>query len=344
MLQQSSYSDLIEQNEVLKTVTLILLGLLVLLVIRNWYNLYKKRSFRKKNRRITKELKVSKTKIESLKTQATLVETLQRQLIASQTENAQVKVELKRYKQKLNETLSQKEKEMAQQKEVINHQKEAYERYVVFKSVEANNTRLGAHFIKNLINQIYIDLESSQNEQKSFLGFYYSFKKPEIKIPSLKALKQIFKLLDYNVSALNKENSSLQEEWNHINMFMELIQYLKPQANIEIKNTLSERRIEQLKIKPTLFFPFVENALKHGSLNEKGSFIKLTLEETGQQQLRYSLTNSIEINNQMKTEHSDQFGLNALQQLLDAYYPNSKLVHKELSNRQYLSELILHIN
>ncbi len=346
MIQYSRYSELTEQIEILKTATLILLVLLVLVVIRNWYNLYRKRSFRKKNRRLTEELKASKTDIESLKNKVSLIDSLEKQLKISQTENAQIKVDLKDYKQKFYDTLSQKEKEIEQQKEVINHQKKAYERYVVFKNVEANNTRLGAHFIKNLINQIYIDLESGQKNQKSFLGVYYSFKNTEKKLPSLKALKQIFKLLDYNVSALNKEYISLEVEWNHINMFMELIQYLKPQANIELKNMLSEDQKKHLKIKPTLFFPFVENALKHGSLNEKDSFINITLKETGQKQLSYCLVNSAETKNQSKVEleHSDEFGLNALQQLLDAYYPNSKLEHKALPNKQYLSELILYTN
>src|SRR5690606_15590514 len=103
---------------------------------------------------------------------------------------------------------------------------------------------------------------------------------------------------------------------------------------------------KHLKIKPTLFFPFVENALKHGSLNEKESFIYITLKETEQNQLSYSLVNSAELKSpsQMELEHSGQFGLNALQQLLDAYYPNSKLEHKTLPNKQYLSELTLSMN
>ncbi|MCX7550283.1 hypothetical protein [Xanthomarina sp. F2636L] len=329
-----------------RIVFLILLGLFILVTIRNWYNLYKKRSFRKKNRRLTDELKASKIEVEKFKTQVSKVELLENKLVISQNDIIQLKANLEGYKQKFYDTLSQKEIEIEQQKEVINHQKQAYERYVNFKNVEANNTRLGAHFIKNVINQIYMDLEHAENNHKSFLGIYYSFKKTENKIPSLKALKQIFKLLDYNVSALNKEHIDLEEEWLHINMFMELIQYLRPHAHIELKNMLNNELRKNLKIKPTLFFPFVENALKHGSLNNKESFISITLKETEQKQLSYCLVNSAEhkSDNQMEVQHSGQFGLNALQQLLDAYYPNSKLVHKTLPNNQYLSELTLSLN
>ncbi|MEO8934882.1 MAG: hypothetical protein ABI295_11305, partial [Xanthomarina sp.] len=261
----------------------------------------------------------------------------------SQVAVNQLDNELRAYKQKFYSTLSQKEKEIEEQKEVINHQKIAYERYVNFKNVETNNTRLGAHFIKNVISQIYIDLDTIENQNKSFLGINYSFKKTENKVPSLKALKYIFKLLDYNVYALNKEYISLEEEWIHITMFMDLIQYLKPNASIELNNMLTLEQKINLKIKPTLFFPFVENALKHGSLNDKESFINITLKETEHKQLSYCLVNSTEhsLNDQYQLDASRQFGLHALQDLLDAYYPNSIMEHRTLPNKQYLSKLTL---
>jgi len=334
-------------DDTLIGVFLILFVLFVLVIIRNWYNLYRKRSFRKKNIRLTEELTASKIEIENLKTQVSQVELLENKLIISQTEMRQLEVDLEDYKQKFYATLSQKEQEIEEQKRVINHQKMAYERYVNFKNVETNNTRLGAHFIKNVINQIYMDLETAETNHKSFLGIYYSFTKTKNKIPSLKSLKQIFQLLDYNVSALNKEHISLEEEWFHINMFMDLIQYIKPKTKIELLNMLSSNQTRHLKIKPTLFFPFVENALKHGSLNEKESFINITLKQTEQNQLIYSLINSSDyrIDNQSERDcNTGQFGLHALQQLLDAYYPNSILNHRALPNNQYLSELTLTIN
>lgn len=333
-------------SEELTIIILTLFCLFILLVIRNWYNLYRKRSFRKKNKQLNLQLTTSLLNIDSLNKQLKNVTALEEKLTFVQAKSIQSEKELEDYKQKFYSTLSKKEQEIEKQKEVINHQKKAYERYVNFKNVETNNTRLGAHFIKNVINQIYMDLESAEDNHKSFLGIYYSFKKTKNKIPSLKALKHIFKLLDYNVSALNKEHISLEEEWNHINMFMELIQYLKPNANIQLKNLLSIEQKKQLRIKPTLFFPFVENALKHGRLNDRESFISITLKETEERQINYCLVNSAEHNddNPIKDKKASQFGLNALQQLLDAYYPNSVMHHKTLPNQQYISELTFSIN
>jgi len=345
-MQNNPY-DYTSADDPLESIFLVLLVLFILVVVRNWYNLYRKRSFRKKNRRLTEQLKIVQMDIENLTIQSGKVASLESKLAFSQTGMEQLGREMEDYKQKFYSTLSQKEQEIEDQKTVINHQRMAYERYVNFKNVETNNTRLGAHFIKNVINQIYIDLDKAKSNHKSFLGIYYSFKKKENKIPSLKSLKQIFQLLDYNVSALNREHISLEEEWLHINMFMELIQYLKPKTKVELKNMLSSDQKRHIKIKPTLFFPFVENALKHGSLNENESFITITLKQTEQNQLIYSLINSSDyrIDNQSELDHNTgQFGLNALQQLLDAYYPNSILNHRALPNNQYLSELTLTIN
>tara|TARA_R110000751_G_scaffold179809_1_gene286176 strand:- start:610 stop:1650 length:1041 start_codon:yes stop_codon:yes gene_type:complete len=342
----SEYAELYEQIELLQTIAQVLLGLLVLLMIRNGYNLYKKRSFRKKNRQLKAQLEASQLGISKFDEQLRKTESLEKKLTKKHNEIFQLEQQMEDYKQKFYSFLSEKEKEIARHKEAINHQRTAYERFVNYKNVEANNTRLGAHFIKNVISQIYDDMEQTDNRYKSFLGINYKMGKNKNKVPPIKALKNIFKLLDYNVSALNKENTSLEEELEHINMFLDLIKYLKPNTNIKFDNSLKQEQKENIKIKPTLFFPFVENALKHGSLNNKDSFISIVLKENKNKQLSYCLVNSAEqrLDYETKIVESSNFGLNALQQLLNAYYPNSKLEHKTLPNNQYLSELTLSLN
>ena len=344
--QELKVQQLNENIEHLIIIALILFALLVLLIIRNWYNLYKKRSFRKKNKQITEQLEATQIAITNYDDKLRIITKLERKLTSKHTEVFQLQQEIEDYKQKFFSTLSEKEREIALHKEEINHQQKAYERYVNFKNVEANNTRLGAHFIKNVISQIYDDMEQTDNSYKSFLGINYKIGNNKIKVPPIKALKNIFKLLDYNVSALNKENTSLEEELEHINMFLDLIKYLKPNTNIQFDNSLKQEQKENIKIKPTLFFPFVENALKHGSLNNTDSFISIVLKANKNKQLSYCLVNSAEqrLDYETKVVESSNFGLNALQQLLTAYYPNSKLEHKTLPNNQYLSELTLSLN
>lgn len=342
----SEYADLIEQIEIFRTAFKILLGILALVVIRNWYNLYKKRSFRKKNRQLKEQLAATQIAITDYDDHIKTIKNLEGTLTKKHTEIFQLQQDLEEYKEKFFASLSEKDKEIALQKEAFNHQQKAYERYVNYKNVEANNTRLGAHFIKNVISQIYEDLEEAEKSYKSFLGIPYKNNKAKSKLPSLKALKSIFKLLDYNVSALHKEKTSINDELMHIEMFLDLIKYLKPNTKIELKNMLTKAQRNQIEIKPTLFFPFVENALKHGSLNEEASFISIILKENTDKQLSYCLVNSAE--QRLEQEHeiveSSNFGLNALQQLLNAYYPNSTLEHKTLPNNQYLSELTLSLN
>lgn len=346
MNSYSEYADLIEQLELFRIAFKILLGLLALVVIRNWYNLYRKRSFRKKNRQLKAQLEASQLGITNFDKELKKIASLENTLTNKHNEIFQLQQEIEDYKEKFFASLSEKDKQITLQKEAINHQQKAYERYVNYKNVEANNTRLGAHFIKNVINLIYKDLEKAEKKQKSFLGIHYNYTKEKSKLPSLKALKSIYKLLDYNVSALHKDKTSIDDELKHIEMFLDLIKYLKPLTNIELKNMLTKAQRNQIEIKPTLFFPFVENALKHGNLNEESSFISIILKENTNKQLSYCLVNSAEqhLEQEHKIGEGANFGLNALQQLLNAYYPNSTLEHKTLPNDQYLSELTLSLN
>lgn len=346
MDQYYNFSELNEQLELLEQVCLTLFILLILVVIRNWYNLYKKRTFRKSNRLLEEQLAATKIEMIGYDDQLKNLSNLENRLISKQAEVSALEKEMISYKEKFYATLSDREKEIANQKQTINHQKKAYERYVNFKNVEANNTRLGAHFIKNVISQIYEDLEEIDANYRTIWGFQFKIGVTKKKIPSIKALKNIFKLLDYNVSALNRDSASLDDELHHINMFLELIQYLKPNAKIELNNSLSNNQINTLRIKPTLFFPFIENALKHGSLNELNSFISIDLKETDQKEISYCLINSAEqkVNNKLDSNVTSKFGLSALKELLDAYYPGSKLECAWLPNTQYMSQLTLSIN
>lgn len=335
-----------DEVEVLSAVVIVLLILFLLLVIRNWYNLYKKSSFRKKNKKLIQDIQSLETQLNHQVEQQHLIHGLEEKLSVKNLEILELEEDIEKYKQKFYETLSEKDREIAAHKESIDHQKKAYERYVIFKSVEANNTRLGAHFIKNVISQIYDDLDATESSYRSFLGIRYQLSKNDKKLPSIKALKNIFKLLDYNVAALNKYSISLKEELEHINMFLELIKYLKPNATIKLNNSLNISLNNSLKIKPTLFFPFVENALKHGELNQPGSFIRIDLEELTDQQLSYCLTNSAysPSKNKLLNEITSSFGLQALKQLIDAYYPGSTLEHNAIENEQYKSQLTLKLN
>lgn len=340
------YDKFLNELEYLMDNAPFFLIILALLILRNLYNFIIKRYYKSENtelenlnNKLQEEKNLNQQKLKSY-------EHLEKESLTNKNELLKVKQELTETKKIYFESLNKKEQEIAKHKETNTHQKRTYERYVNFKTVEANNTRLGAHFIKNVISQIYDDIEQTEKSYKTFLGISFSVKNTKRKIPPIKALKNIFKLLDYNVTALHKENTSLKEELEHIHMFLDLIKYLKPNTNIQFNNTLKREQNNTIKIKPTLFFPFVENALKHGNLNNKHSFISIILKENEHKQLSYCLVNSAEqrLNYTTEVTTPTSFGLNALQQLLNAYYPKSKLEHKALPNNQYLSELTLSLH
>lgn len=334
------FSTLQEQKEAVIKLIVILIGILIIMIIRNWYNLYKKRSFRKENKRLKEKLEELKiAKLENDNKLKNIVN-LEVKFQNSSNEVFRLKKEIESFRKKYYASLDEKERKIAEQEGKLKYQKKAYESYVGYKNVEANNTRLGAHFIKNVISQIYDDLEDIEASYKTFLGFQYKREEASKKIPSIKALKNIFKLLDYNVSALHKESITIEEELKHVDMFLDLISYLKPKAKTSLNNSLIGSVNGNLKIKPTLFFPFVENALKHGSLNDDNSFISIDLKETPQKQISYCLVNSIEpINKSNEITTTSNFGLKSLKDLIDTYYPGSTIECKELPNKQYLSEL-----
>ena len=54
-----SYPELNHQIEISEVAIYIFLGILILIFARNWYNSYRKRSFRKKNKQLNEQLEAS---------------------------------------------------------------------------------------------------------------------------------------------------------------------------------------------------------------------------------------------------------------------------------------------
>lgn len=333
--------------EFLENIILFLLAFLILFIFRNWYNLYKKRKFRKESRKLLIETNLLKSSISKQKNKLNRLQNIENSLNQKQLEFEKLKQTLEEYKKKFFSTISKTEEELARQKEQLDFQKKAYESYVNFKHVEANNTRLGAHFIKNIISQIYEDLEYTESNYKTVFGISYKRKNSQSKVPSIQAIKNIFKLLDYNVSAIHNENTTLSNEIFHIQIFLELIEYLRPNATITLNNTLELEQLNTVKIKPTLFFTFIENALKHGNLNDPKSFITIDIKEDKDNKLSYILLNSAEQKSssiQKDLKGTSNFGLKSLNDLLKVFYPGSVLQCEALPNKQYSSKLIFTIN
>ncbi|QHI38929.1 hypothetical protein IMCC3317_43290 [Kordia antarctica] len=338
-MEQGLFDDLLTEDDLLLIISIVLFIAFVIAFSRNIFNVYKKRAYKKENNALKEYVVANEKAVTGYSKQLRDIEKLEKELLLRHEKSMFLEKELKTIKRN-------SEKKISTLGQEINHQQRAFEKYADYKSVEANNTRLGAHFIKNVINQVYMDLESARANYKTIWGVHYKIGKSEMGIPPIDALKNIFNLLDYNVAALNKTAISITEELKYVEMFLELIRYLKPNAKIELEDLLNDEQRSTLEIKPTLFFPFVENALKHGSLNDENSFITIKLEQNEHNKLNYSLINSAEVQLEHPVKITDTesgFGLNALEQLINTYYPGSKLSHEALPNKQYISRLTLAI-
>ena len=154
-----SNEELVSENELLLLIAFILLVCFIFMVIRNMYNAYKKRAYRKKNNELKEYVVANEKAVTGYSKQLRDIEKLEKRLTEKHEKNLFLEKELKAIKRDSEQKISTLGQE-------INHQQRAFEKFADYKSVEANNTRLGAHFIKNVINQVYMDLESARANYK----------------------------------------------------------------------------------------------------------------------------------------------------------------------------------
>ena len=117
--------------------------------------------------------------------------------------------------------------------------------------------QINPHFLFNTLNNIY-SLSVDNN------------------LKSSEALLQLSEMLDYSLYGNKKEFTSLSTEIQYINNFISLFK-LKDE---EITNISFTYKLESnVKIAPMLLLPFVENAFKHGNIEDtKKGFIKINVE------------------------------------------------------------------
>lgn len=328
----SALQQALEENEMLNVLVEILVFLLILIFIRNLYNLIKKRSYRKKFRTLEKQYKSDQETIEIQ----------QEDLEILKTEGLSLERKLNEQKKYFTYKIQEKEEELKKRESNLEYQRNAFEKYAGFKIVDANNSRLGAHFLKNVISHIYEDLEEIHSGQ-------ISNEKLKIEAKTLlpiKVLKDIFTLLDYTVAVIQRDTVPIKEEIKHIKLFIAVINYLKPKTAVDLTVNLPQEDLESLQIRPTLFFPFIENALKHGDLNRDDSKITIEADKISDNKLIYTVINSCERISAAKkeTDGKNEFGLNALKNLLDTYYPKNELESRPITHNLYLSRLVIPVN
>ena len=342
MYKEYLIKELQEQVELLQAVVSILVVLLSIFFVRNLYNLIRKRSYRKKHTELVQDKMITDTRLDE---QQGMIQFLEKNYQAEKNKLELMKSEFAEQLVNLKKAKTAIEIRLKEQSELGDYQRKALEKFADYKSIDANNTRLGAHFIKNVISHVYQNLEMAQEGSTTIFGFSRPTNGNQGVSLSIEALKNMFILLDYNVSAVHKENVTVGEEIVHLEKFIELLKFLKPKAKISLNMELGDQIIKNLKIKPTLFFPFLENALKHGNLNDVNSFINLKISCFNSNQLSYQVENSCETvaENEVPNNTKTPFGLTALKKLIQTYYPNNTLTHQIDGVDRYVAYLKLTI-
>ena len=179
--------------------------------------------------------------------------------------------------------------------------------------------QINPHFLFNALNNIY------------FLTYKTSPK-------GSAAIMQLSKMLDYSLYGEKQESVSLQEEITYINNFIQLFK-LKDSKIVNIEFDYSKVGMNK-NIAPLLLIPFVENAFKHGDIEdtEKG-FISIKL-STKNNEITFECVNSF---NPIKSVDSTKgIGIKNVSRRLDLLYPQKHKLEFEKTENQF--SVLLKIN
>ncbi len=182
-------------------------------------------------------------------------------------------------------------------------------------------SQINPHFLFNTLNNIY-SLSVFNNAQSS------------------SAIMQLSKMLDYSLYGSKKELVSLHEEIQHINNFIGLFK-LKDDG-IETITFDFVKANKTLKIAPMLLIPFVENAFKHGNVEDvKNGYIEIDL-YTKQEQVIFKIKNSYRP--KKSVDESSGIGIINVKRRLELLYPNKHQLHIEQKENDYIINLSITTN
>jgi sensor histidine kinase YesM len=138
--------------------------------------------------------------------------------------------------------------------------------------------------------------------------------------------------LEYTLKLQVDQLVAIQDEINHINNYLEIQKLLKKSvySKFDISGSL-----EGVKIQALTLFTFVENAFKHGTVNDPENPVEMKLEINGK--INFNVKNK----KNLRSIKSTGVGYDNLQQMLNLTYPGSHHLNIENSEKNYSATLIL---
>jgi len=180
-------------------------------------------------------------------------------------------------------------------------------------------SQLNPHFLFNTLNNIYAITQRNDDQEGS------------------DALLRLSGLMRYMLYDSAGESIGLHREVDHLKNFMDLMllkfkQDDPPDIDIQI-----EGELEQVRVAPLIFLPFVENAFKHGINNHGKGFIQMNLVVT-LDAIDFSLKNSRFPDRVASSEHKG-IGLENVKRRLEHLYPGKYSLDIDVTEEAYMIKM-----
>ena len=193
--------------------------------------------------------------------------------------------------------------------------------------IELKNSQLDSlkaqfnpHFLFNTLWYVYALVQDTGSENAT-------------KAVELLSTMMRYSMKDYAVDSL----APLEDELNYVNNYVELQQLRTPMMKLDYQ---VEGDIQGIKILPLVLMSFVENAFKHGKLDESENPLIIHLTVVQGDYIRFFVKNKISL---LGKERSNGIGLENVKKRLQSNYPNKHTLNITNQNQLYSSELIVKI-
>ncbi len=193
-------------------------------------------------------------------------------------------------------------------------------RRLAFNKLQAEHRMLrmqvNPHFLFNALNNIY----------------YMAYKKMDETGPAILKLSDLMRFLLYET---DERKIPLQKEIEYINNYIGLEELKHGDVNHKI--SIEIEGSTQREIEPLFLIPFVENAFKHGNLEDDGSFLNINI-NTQKGDFTFKISNSFDPEDQQKDEVGG-VGIENVKNRLELYYPGKYVLNIKKDANIYTVEL-----
>lgn len=174
-------------------------------------------------------------------------------------------------------------------------------------------SQINPHFLFNALNNIYA----------------LTITRPELASDQLLKLSDILRYMLYDS---NETRVPLEREIDYLRNYLSFVQ-LKDSRGMDVSFNANVTKAN-LTIAPLLFIPFVENAFKHGQIEDlKNGFIHITLKAT-QNHLTFEIENSIP-GRKFKKDEVGGIGIKNVEQRLELLYPGRHFLNVEKNGKTF---------